>query len=207
MPVCCHLLIRRQPFERRRFQHLRTVSQIIKDLPVQDHESGIDPRLVFPRLFLKALYIAVVVDLDRTEPSRRLRRRDRRDSAMLPVKRKKRRNIHIRYPVSISQHKRPVITYIILNPQNPSGRQGFQPGIRQRDPPGLRGGIMILPLFVFQMKSGIRLVHIIMDKIILDDMSLVTAAHYEIMVPVCGINLHDMPQNRLVPDLHHGLGL
>src|SRR5665648_279752 len=41
---------------------------------------------------------------------------------------------------------------------------------------------------------------------VLDDVALVSRAHHELLVPVVGEELHDVPQHRLAADFHHWLG-
>ena len=51
--------------------------------------------------------------------------------------------------------------------------------------------------------AGCRL--LVVQEIVLDDVGLVSEAKNEIPMTVLAIVLHDMPQNRLVPDRHHRL--
>ena len=43
-----------------------------------------------------------------------------------------------------------------------------------------------------------------MHEIFLDDVAFVTQADNKIIKPVLAVNFHDMPENRLAADLHHG---
>ena len=44
-------------------------------------------------------------------------------------------------------------------------------------------------------------------KVFFDDIALVAAANDEVIDAMMGVNLHDVPQDGLAPDLDHGLGL
>ena len=46
---------------------------------------------------------------------------------------------------------------------------------------------------------------VVVEEVLLDDVGLVAEAQHEVLVAVVGVVLHDMPQNRAVPDRDHGL--
>jgi len=47
----------------------------------------------------------------------------------------------------------------------------------------------------------------VVGEVFLDDVALVATADYEIMHAMRGVDLHDVPENRLTTDLYHRLGL
>ena len=58
-----------------------------------------------------------------------------------------------------------------------------------------------------EIKSNVGAVEIVVRKVFLDDMALVAAADDEVMEAEAGVVFHDVPQNRLIPNLDHGLWL
>ena len=45
-----------------------------------------------------------------------------------------------------------------------------------------------------------------MVEIILNHFTFIAERENKFMMPIMGINFHDMPENRSVADIHHGLG-
>ena len=57
------------------------------------------------------------------------------------------------------------------------------------------------------IESNIGHVKKVIGEVFLDDIAFVTATDHEVVDPVVGINLHDVPENGLAPDFDHWLGL
>jgi len=60
-----------------------------------------------------------------------------------------------------------------------------------------------------QHLAGIKVVGdalVVVEEVILDDVGLVAEAEDEVLVPVMGVELHQVPHDRPVADRHHGLG-
>jgi hypothetical protein len=58
-----------------------------------------------------------------------------------------------------------------------------------------------------KVEGNVRVVHIIIGKILLDDIPLVAAADHKVMKAEAGIDFHNMPQNGLLANADHGLRL
>jgi len=59
---------------------------------------------------------------------------------------------------------------------------------------------------VFHVKCHVGHAHKIVGEILLDLVCLLAGANDEVLQSVCPIDLHDMPEDRLPPNLHHRLG-
>ena len=91
-------------------------------------------------------------------------------------------------------------------PLNPPSGHGIQPGVYQRHLPRLRNIIVNDHLiFLGKIKGNITAVQIIICKPFLDHLLLIPTANHKFMITIIGIQLHDMPQNRLISDLYHRL--
>ena len=60
---------------------------------------------------------------------------------------------------------------------------------------------------VGDVEGDIRHVQKVVGKVLLDDITFVAAADNKLVYFMEGVELHDMPENRLTADLDHGLGL
>ena len=58
----------------------------------------------------------------------------------------------------------------------------------------------------FPQDEIVRKTFIVVQKIILDKVGSVTQAENEVIVPVMGVLLHNMPEDRSVSDVYHRLG-
>ena len=65
---------------------------------------------------------------------------------------------------------------------------------------------MNLCAIVGHIKSDVGHVQEIIGEVLLDDVTLITAANHEIVDAMCGVYLHDVPQNRFAPDFNHRFG-
>ena len=57
-----------------------------------------------------------------------------------------------------------------------------------------------------QRERDVAIVPRVVFKIIADQVALVTETEDKIFVPITGVPLHDVPQNRALADGHHRLG-
>ena len=114
--------------------------------------------------------------------------------------------IHIAYSVAIGKTER-LVTDIFFHALDPPAGLGMQPSVNQCNPPGL-GHIAVDNHLVFRgkIKCHIGAVEVIICEIFFDDIALISTADYKVLKPKHGVVLHDMPQNRLVPNSNHGLG-
>jgi hypothetical protein len=65
---------------------------------------------------------------------------------------------------------------------------------------------MNLRFIVGKINRDIRIVQEIIHEILLDHVAFVAKANDKIIEAIMAINFHDMPENGLTADLHHGLG-
>src|SRR5262249_4587715 len=79
-------------------------------------------------------------------------------------------------------------------------------GVDERHAPGLRFRRVHLERVLREVDRHVRRVEEVVGEILLDDVTFVAEAHDEIVEAVRRVSLHDVPENRLSADLHHGLG-
>src|SRR5260370_6489990 len=75
--------------------------------------------------------------------------------------------------------------------------------IDQRHPPGLHAVGKNFHFVVSQFESYIASMQEVIRKVLLDEMAHVATANDEVIDPMEGIQLHDVPENRFPTDLDH----
>src|ERR1700686_1762396 len=87
----------------------------------------------------------------------------------------------------------------------PSAGHGFRPRVNERHFPWLASILMNLHLILCDIKGHITCLEIVIREVAFDDIPAISAADHEIMHPVGGVDLHDMPKNGLPSDFNHRL--
>src|SRR5689334_15106654 len=84
---------------------------------------------------------------------------------------------------------------------------GVDSGVGEGYPPIVDVAVEELKLFTATGKDEVvRHTLVIVQKVILHDVSAVTEAEDKVFVPEMRVVLHDMPQDRAITDLHHRFG-
>jgi hypothetical protein len=78
--------------------------------------------------------------------------------------------------------------------------------IDQRHPPVFRSVAVNMRVTGTQIDGHVGHMFGIIEEIFLDHVALVTKADDEIIHAMCGVKLHDVPQNRFATDFDHGFG-
>ena len=63
--------------------------------------------------------------------------------------------------------------------------------------------VMNLHRVLADVERHVCLVEVIVRKVFLEEIALVAEAHHELVQPVPGVDLHDVPDDRLAADLDH----
>ena len=79
-------------------------------------------------------------------------------------------------------------------------------GVHQRHAPRLGGVLVDLHRVVAHVEGHVGHVEEVVGEVLLDDVALVAEADHEVAEPVVAVDLHDVPEDRPLADLHHGLG-
>jgi hypothetical protein len=181
------------------------VAEIRGDRAVEDEEPAIDPAAVVDGLFGESGYL-VANERQLSVAARGTNRRDSRLAAMAAMEPDRSTDIDVAYAIAIGQAEILVLAQILESlPQSAAGHR-VGPGVNQRDFPILG----IIPVNLGgpgpKIDADIRHVEGVIEEILLDHVPLVPKAHDELVDPVLGIDLHDVPEDRFAADLHHWLG-
>ena len=115
-------------------------------------------------------------------------------------------DIHVADAIAVGHHER-LIANIRLDALDAAARHGIQAGIYHRNLPRLAMLLMNdhIILSICKIKGNITVMQEIVCKPILDDMLLVSRTNHKLVKAKIGVFLHDVPQNRLPTNFHHGL--
>ena len=88
----------------------------------------------------------------------------------------------------------------------PTGH-GALSSVHQGHTPGFGATLVHVHGVLAHVESDIRHIEKVVGEVLLDLVALVAAADHKIIDSVGGINLHDVPKDRLATDFHHGFRL
>src|SRR5215469_12167715 len=125
---------------------------------------------------------------------------------MLTMKGNARRYIDIAQSVSVGHKEGVFIVHVGSNLFQPSSRAGLIAGVNKGDFPWLCDALMNLHSIRLHVECHVRHMQEIVRKVFLDHVALVSATNNEVVDPMVGIQLQDMPQNRAAADLNHRFG-
>ncbi len=171
----------------------------------QDKEAAVDLAAVTARFLVKPPHL-LAVEVQGAITARRSNGSDRSQATMGLVKLALGGDIDIRHPITIGKKEKRLVLYIGGNPLETSTGQGVLAGIDQGHPPRLGLALMDLHAIVGHIEGDIGHVQEVVGEVLLDHVALVATADHDIMHPVRGVGLHDVPQDRTAADLDHGLG-
>src|SRR4051794_34711987 len=178
----------------------------VKDRICQDKEATIDPASVALRLFVKSIDATIVlIDLDRAKATLRQYRRHRGGPSMPLVEVTQRVQVDVRQSIAICHMKRTAAVHEAGDAPDSSTGHGLKPGVHQGDAPRLGKTRMHVHAVLLYMDRNVRCMEKIIGEIFLDHIPLVSKAYDEIVASEGRVILHDVPENRLAPDLHHRL--
>src|SRR4051794_9156941 len=192
-----------QRLERLALPHGRVAVDVAPDVGLEDEEAAVDPRAVPARL-LEEPGDAVAVDLQRAEATARLHGGDGGERAAGAVVPDERGDVDVGDAVAVGEAER-LVAYVGQDAlQAPAGHR-LLARLDERDPPRLRRRVVDLHLARAEVEGHVRGVQRVVREPLLDDVALVAEAHDEVVDPGGGVDLHDVPEDRLAADLDHRL--
>lgn len=116
-------------------------------------------------------------------------------------------NITVSQTVSVSEEE-VVILHVRQRARKTTTGLGVRAGIEQRHRPIflIVMGMILYLGFATELKRHVAGLPKVVAKKILDDLTLVTETEDELLMPVMGVGLHNVPKNRPAPDGHHRFG-
>ena len=200
------LAVRRQLMHRIPLQHGGIVLQIIENLRIQHHKAAVDDGALRLILLPEGPHLSVCRHIQYTLLLHETHGGQGCNAAMLLVEAQKPLQIHIRHAVTVGQHEG-LIPDVALNPLDAAAGHGIETGIHHRHLPVLRGIVVHLHLVVGHVEGDVRIVQKIIGEKLLDDILLIARQDDKLPEAIGGVVLHDMPENRHLTDLDHGLRL
>ena len=113
--------------------------------------------------------------------------------------------IDISYTITVRHHKC-VFFKIFTDTSDTSAGHRIQSGIYNCHLPWLQH-IVVHNHFIFlcEIKGNVAVVKIIVCKPFFNDMLFISTANHKFIKSISRIHLHDMPENRFLPNLNHRL--
>ena len=112
--------------------------------------------------------------------------------------------VHVGNTIAIGKHER-LIPDIILYALDASAGHGVEAGVDDGHAPRLVHVVVDLHLVVAEVEGYVRIMQEVVREILLDNVLLVAGQDDEIVVAVARVVLHDVPEDRHLPDLDHRL--
>lgn len=134
---------------------------------------------------------------------------DRPDAAMRAMKGQERFQIDVTHPIAVGKAEGSIIFQIVGHPANTSAGLSGKTGLGQSHRPVILvvAAVKLDGFLPTEVHGDIPHPGFVVEEEVLDDVALVAQAQDEIIEAVAGVVLHDVPQYRAPPDLHHGLWL
>lgn len=200
------LAIACQPLQRLALEHASRIDgQIVEHATLENEKAGIH-QAVDPRLLPEPHRPIPAIDLDHAEARFRLDGRHRRQPAMRLVKAQECGNVDIGDAVAIGHHER-AFGQITLHPLDPGSGHAVGPGLGKGDPEvafrerAMEGQLVRPP----ERHREVARHGLVVEDVALDLLALVAEAQHEVGEPVDLEVLHDVPEDRLIADLHQRL--
>lgn len=112
-------------------------------------------------------------------------------------------DVYVGNSVPVREHEG-IVSYVFSCTEDPPSCLGSKSGVNQGDFPGFTVLFMDGHLVVFKIEGDVAAVEEVVGEIFFDDVSFVSQKNDKIVVSIPGVDLHDMPENRMASDLHHG---
>ena len=177
---------------------------VVEDAGLEHEETAVDPALRHLGLLLE-LGDHRPLDVQLAEAGRRVDGRDRGQLPVAPVELDEVVEVDVGHPVAVGHEER-VVTDVLANPVEPTGRLRRLPGVDQRDSPVVACGLQHLHAVRGEVDGQVRRHGQRVGEVLLDVLALVAEADDEVAEPVVRVVLHDVPEDRSVADLDHRLG-
>ena len=113
-------------------------------------------------------------------------------------------DINIGYRISVGKEKW-LVSYKTCDALNATTCHSIESRIYYRDLPGLRMIIVHFNAVAGKIERNIRHMEKIISKKLFNDMLFISGTNNKFANTVIGIQLHNVPQNRLVANLYHRL--
>lgn len=182
------------------------VIKVVQKFAFENEVAAVDI-LIQNRLFLPRGDIAFGVGFNGSEAGRHTDAGKCADLAGFFVERNQRVNVNVGDSVAIGDHE--AIGIDVLGHLLDTGAlERFFPGIAHGNlPVRVMTGIVADDFSGGKVHGEIGIADLVFPEILLDILAFVSQREHEILVPVSGVPVHDMPDNRPAADFHHGLGL
>lgn len=195
----------------RQFLHWVTLPHRLVTLDIIQHSGGkhkettVNPPAIATRFLLEARHF-MSIEVQDPEPAGRERGCQRSKRTLIAMKFQQAGNVHIAYAITIGTTEIFTIIEICGDTLDAAAGQGAFAGLHQCYPPRLGITLMHFHLVLRHVKSDIRHVQKVVGKVFLDQIALITEANHEVIDAMAGVDFHDVPENRLSADIHHGFG-
>src|SRR5712692_7209262 len=179
------------------------VCNVVHRARFQNKESPVDPARTALRLFLETGDSSLfVLEAKGAKPAWRLHRRQCGQGALLAMEGNQVLDVEVAHAIPVGEAEGVVADVAAHALEPASGHRGFA-GIDQRNLPGLHAVVEDLHFVVLHVEGHVGHVEEVVGEVLFDEITLVAAADNEVIDPVEGVQLHDMPQNRLSADFDH----
>ena len=180
---------------------------VVEHFGFKHHEAGIDGGVVVFVFLTERLHGIVAADVEDTLHLYLVYRRERGCFAMRTVVGYQLVDIHVAQTVAVGQHKSLVANVFTNALDSPSGH-GVETGIDHGHFPRFHTGMMHHQIITFlgKVESDIRAVEEIMGEPFLDVFLPVSGTDDELVMPIMGIQFHDVPEDWHAQYLYHGFG-
>ena len=105
-------------------------------------------------------------------------------------------DVYVGNSVSVREHEG-IVSYVFSCTEDPPSCLGSKSGVNQGDFPGFTVLFMDSHLVVFKIESDVAAVEEVVGEIFFDDVSFVSQKNDKIVVSIPGVDLHDVPENRM----------
>ena len=179
---------------------------VVQHLRLEHEEAAVDPAAVAFWLLVERPDLRLLrAERHRPETARRLDRRQRGEDALLAVERDQLADVDVADAVAVREAEG-FVADVFGHPLQSSAGHRCLAGVDERHRPRL--DLVVAQLrhrLRPQVEPHVRHVQEVVGEEVLDDLALVAAADDEVVDPVRGVDLHDVPEDRLPADLDHRL--
>src|SRR5580692_2755113 len=172
--------------------------------PGREHEEAtVGPAAVAAGLLLELAH-QLAFQLQRTKTAGWLHGGDGCLGAAPAVEIDQRGQVHVSEPVAVGEAEL-LPTDVWQHALEPPAGHRLLACVHERHVPRLRFGAVHLHGALRQIERHVARVHVVVGEVLLDHVALVAETDHEVLDPVRGVHLHDVPQHRLAADLDHRL--
>jgi len=181
------------------------VGHVAQEVLGEHEEASVDVAVRRVGLLGEAAH-ARTVDRELAEPARRADARDRGELAVLLVERDRLRHVDVRQAVTVGEQEVRRLE-VLRDAGEPRAGHRLGAGVHAGDAPVAPGrAVVVDPVRGRQVDREVGLHRREVEEVALDRVGHVAEAQDEVLVPVAGVERHDVPEDRLARDLDHRLG-